>query len=244
LPDAADAPFNSYNKQHEPTCLHDTRVDVLRQIFSWADGQDERCIFWLNGLAGTGKSTIARTVAREYFEKGRLGASFFFSRGGGDVDHAGKFFTSIALQLAHNVPPLQRYISEAVVERSDIASLSLQDQWRRLVLRPLLKLDCKSCPFSYILIVDALDECDDDNNIRAILHLLAEARSLETVRLRIFITSRLKIPIRHGIYQLPETEYHDFILHNISPSIIDHDISIFLEYNLRLIGQKRCLDPG
>jgi len=244
LPDAADAPFNSYNKQHEPTCLHDTRVDVLRQIFSWADGQDERCIFWLNGLAGTGKSTIARTVAREYFEKGRLGASFFFSRGGGDVDHAGKFFTSIALQLAHNVPPLQRYISEAVVERSDIASLSLQDQWRRLVLRPLLKLDCKSCPFSYILIVDALDECDDDNNIRAILRLLAEAQSLETVRLRIFMTSRPEIPIRHGIYQLPEAEHHDFVLHNISPSIIDHDISIFLEYNLRLIGQERCLDPG
>jgi hypothetical protein len=97
LPSAVEAPFNSYQRQHEPTCLHNTRVDVLRHIFDWADGQDKRCIFWLNGLAGTGKSTIARTVARKYSEQERLGASFFFSRGGGDVSHAGKFFTSIAL---------------------------------------------------------------------------------------------------------------------------------------------------
>jgi hypothetical protein len=34
------------------------------------------------------------------------------------------------------------------------------------------------------------------------------------------------------------------VLHNISQSIIDHDIFIFLEYNLRLIGQERYLDTG
>jgi len=64
LPSATDAPFNSYNKQNLLTCLPDTRVDLLQQIYSWADGQDKQCIFWLNGLAGTGKSTIARTVSR------------------------------------------------------------------------------------------------------------------------------------------------------------------------------------
>ncbi|KAF2175810.1 purine and uridine phosphorylase [Zopfia rhizophila CBS 207.26] len=63
LPYAGNAPFNSYARQHEPTCLPGTRVDVLREIHEWADGQDKRCIFWLNGLAGTGKSTIARTMA-------------------------------------------------------------------------------------------------------------------------------------------------------------------------------------
>jgi hypothetical protein len=51
-------------------------------------------------MAGTGKSTIARTVARKYNDRNRLGASFFFSRGGGEVSHAGKFFTSIAITKA------------------------------------------------------------------------------------------------------------------------------------------------
>ena len=66
---------------------------------AWADGYGGKRIFWLNGMAGTGKSTIARTVAHHYSEQKRLGASFFFSRDGGDVGHAGKFFATIAWQL-------------------------------------------------------------------------------------------------------------------------------------------------
>ncbi|OCK98911.1 uncharacterized protein K441DRAFT_540150, partial [Cenococcum geophilum 1.58] len=57
---------------------------------------DERYIFWLNGLAGIGKSTIAYTIARKYYEENRLGVSFFFLKGGGDVSYAVKFFPSIA----------------------------------------------------------------------------------------------------------------------------------------------------
>jgi len=245
LPSAVDAPFNSYAKQNEPTCLENTRVDVLRRIYDWADGQDERCIFWLSGLAGTGKTTIARTIARQYSHKS-LAASFFFSRGGGDVGHAGKFVTSIAMQLANNVPPLRRYICEAITECRDIVTQSLRDQWRQLVLGPLLKLDGNRRPL-YILVVDALDECDDENHIRTIVQLLTEARPLKTARLRVFLTSRPEIPIRHEFRQIPDAEYQDFVLHNISLSTIEHDIYIFLEYNLRLIGQERSLDacwPG
>jgi hypothetical protein len=247
LPTAAEAPFNAYNRQHEPTCLPGTRVDLLQEIYNWADGHDEHFIFWLNGLAGTGKSTIARTIARRYFEQGRLGASFFFSRDGGDVGHAGKFFTSIAAQLANNALPLQRGIYDAIAERNDIAGQSLRDQWNQLVFRPLSNLSGDSCPLSYILIVDALDECDNDSDIRIILQLLAEARSLKTVRLRVFLTSRPEIPIRHGFCQIPEAEHYDFVLHNIPSSTVDHDIFIFLEHNFRLIRQERSLDadwPG
>jgi len=76
----------------------------------------------LNGLAGTGKSTIARTVARRYYVQERLAASFFFSRGGGDVSCAGKFVTSIAVQLAKKSLPLLRYICEAITQHSNIAT--------------------------------------------------------------------------------------------------------------------------
>ncbi|KAF2186301.1 hypothetical protein K469DRAFT_664193 [Zopfia rhizophila CBS 207.26] len=244
LPFAAEALFNSSSKQHEPTCLPNTRVNLLQEIYNWADRQDERCIFWLNGLAGTGKSTIARTVARRYFEQGRLGASFFFLRGGGDVSHAGKFVPSIALQLAHNVPAFYQHICAAIMKRTNITSQSLRDQWYQLVLHPLSKQGGNGCQSSCILVVDALDECDDDNNIQIILQLLAETRSLETVQLRVFLTSRPEIPIRYGFCQISDEQHQDFVLHNISPSIVDHDISIFLEYNLKLIGQQDCLDVG
>jgi hypothetical protein len=205
------------------------------------DNEDERCIYWLSGLAGTRKSTIARTVARRYFKQKRLGASFFFSRGGGDVGHAGKFFTSIAVQLAYNAPSLRRYISEAAEEQIDITNHSLRDQWRQLVIRPLLRSDKRLSPSSYLLIVDALDECDNEDHIRTILQLLAEARSLITVRLRVFLISRPEVPIRHGIRAIPQAEHKDFVLHNIQPMIIDHNISLFLEYHLGIIGQEWTL---
>ncbi|KIM99276.1 hypothetical protein OIDMADRAFT_201896 [Oidiodendron maius Zn] len=241
LPYAAEAPFNSYAKQHEPICLPDTRVDLLQDIYNWADRRDGAAIFWLNGLAGTGKSTIARTVARHYFDKKCLGASFFFSRGSGDVSHASKFATSIAVQLATSIPALYQYINDAVMENRHNASQSLRDQWHELVLRPLAKLDNNSCQPLYVVVVDALDECDDENNIRIILHLLSEVRLLERVRIRLLLTSRPEIPIRHGFSQVPAMDHYDFVLHNISPSTVDHDITTFLEYNLKLIGEERSL---
>jgi hypothetical protein len=241
LPTAKDAPFNAYQRRHDPTCLRDTRVDLLRDIYSWADGQDERCIFWLNGLAGTGKSTIARTIARRYLDQKRLGASFFFSRGGGDVGHAGKFVTSIAWQLASSVPSLDQYVCDAIKEHPDIASQSPHDQWQQLVLRPLSRLSGSRGHFSYMLIVDALDECDNDMDTHVIVHLLAKAQLLRTTRLRIFLTSRPEVPIRNGFGEVPDGEHKDFVLHNIPSSTIDHDILIFLEHNLRLTRVAFCL---
>src|ERR1700740_1547712 len=75
LPDAA---FNVANKKHLPLCLPNTRRDVLAQIRKWADGDAVSPIYWLKGMAGTGKSTIALTVAREYYDKDRLGANVEF----------------------------------------------------------------------------------------------------------------------------------------------------------------------
>jgi hypothetical protein len=185
-------------------------------------------------------------VARSYYDKQRLAASFFFSRGGGDAGHAGKFVTSLAVQLARNVPALKQRISDAVVERDDIASQSLRDQWQHLVLRPLSKLhEPEVGQKAYVMVVDALDECENDSNIRIIMQLLAEVRSsLTGAQLRLLLTSRPEVPIRHGFRQVPKAEHQDVVLHNISRSIVDRDIALFLEHNLQLIAQERCLRAG
>jgi hypothetical protein len=150
------------------------------------------------------------------------------------------FFTSLAVQLTFNVPYLRQYVCEAVTKRSDIASLSLSEQWRQLVLSPLSNLQSGSYQ-SYILVVDALDECDNENDVRIILELLAETRSLTTVRLRVFLTSRPEISIRYSMHDIPQAEHQDFVLHNVPSTIVNHDISLFLEYNLRKIRQKWAL---
>ncbi|KAF2176961.1 hypothetical protein K469DRAFT_605207, partial [Zopfia rhizophila CBS 207.26] len=101
-----------------------------------------------------------------------------------------KFVTSIAVQLATSISALRQYVNDAVTERSDIASRSLRDQWHELVFGPLSKLDGIGRRTLYVVVVDALNECDEENDIQVILHLLVEVRSLERVRLRVFLTSR------------------------------------------------------
>lgn len=156
------------------------------------------------------------------------------------MSNAGKFFTSLAVQLAFNVPSLRRYICEAATKRSDIASLSLSEQWRQLVLGPLSNIQIKSCQ-SYILIIDALDECENDKDVGIVLQLLAEVRSLTMIQLRVFLTSRPEIPIRYNMYHTIPSKHQDLILHDISPKIVDHDISLFLEHNLQIIRQELTL---
>ncbi|KAH6853275.1 WD40-repeat-containing domain protein [Chaetomium sp. MPI-CAGE-AT-0009] len=247
LPVASEAAFNSFNKQHEPTCLPNTRIELLQDIAQWSDGLDDKCIYWLSGIAGTGKSTVARTVARSCHERGKLGASFFFSKGGGDVSNANKLVTTIARQLASTIPATKRHICEAIMRQKHIAEHSFRDQWDQLIMGPLCQLHGHSSPPTIVLVVDALDECESERDIRALLRVFATSRSLAKVRLRILLTSRPEIAIRHSLGAIPDAEREIFALHEISPEIVNRDISLFFETNFSAIREERGLDqdwPG
>jgi hypothetical protein len=112
------------------------------------------------------------------------------------------------------------------------------------VLGPLSKLAGSANPSSYTLIIDALDECEGENDIRSILQVVADARSLETGRPRIFLTSRPEVPIRNGFINIPSAQHQDFVLHNKSPVIINHDICVFLEHNFHALGKELYLGDG
>jgi len=85
-------------------CLKGTRENVLNEVELWSEGFEQSPIFWLNGLAGTGKSTIAQTISERMFADDRLGASFFCSRGFEDHSDLHFIFPTLAFQLAHRYP--------------------------------------------------------------------------------------------------------------------------------------------
>jgi len=246
LPCADGAAFNARIWEHKSHCLPNTRVDLLKQIMTWSNDSHGACIFWLNGVAGTGKSTIARTVARTWSDQRRLGASFFFSKGLGDLGHATKLFTSLITQLAIALPAIIPYVCRAMEENPDIIQRGLGEQWEYLILKPLSGLnEVSSQPQILILVIDALDECEGDADTRLILRLLAETISLNTIRLRVFLTSRPETPIRFGFsHDIPEEAHQDFVLHNISPSTIHHDISVFIVHELRNIQRENGFPEG
>ncbi|KAF8544656.1 NACHT and WD40 domain protein [Trichophaea hybrida] len=240
------AAFNSRLWEHESQCLPDTRVDLLQQIITWSKDPTGACIFWLNGIAGAGKSTIARTVARTWSDQNQLAGSFFFSKGRGDLGHAAKFFTSLAAQLTNTLPSIRPYIYKVIEEIPDIFQRGLADQWKYLIFQPLTNYlkDVSLQSKVFILVVDALDECEGDDDIKLILRLLAELKTLDAIRLRVFITSRPETPIRFGFRTMPGAVHQDFVLHNISPSIIQHDISIFLQYKMEKTRRENNIPEG
>jgi hypothetical protein len=241
LPLASGAAFDSPNNQREPQCLSNTRAELLQSIDEWVSEDDERYICWLNGMAGTGKSTVARTIASTYHDRGKLGASFFFSRGSGNLGTAKRFVTSIAQQLATTVPSIRRYICEAVIEQNRVEELPLREQWDHLIIKPLVAIEGGSCPSPLVIVVDALDECDNESHIRDILRILATGRSLKHTKLRILLSSRPELPIRIGFRDIPEAERHILVLHEASPTLVDRDIRLFFDSHFSIMRNENAL---
>lgn len=237
---ADGANFDSPERQNEPYCLPDTRVDILHQIMKWSTDPCQKTIFWLNGMAGTGKSTIAQTIARNLTEQNRLAASFFFSKGRGDLSHTGKLFSTIARQFAATSRMLKRYICEAIAEHDNISQQSMRDQWTKLVYQPLMKLEGnQQSPLILVFVIDALDECKSQQDIRTLLQLLTEARNLKNAQLRVLVTSRPEISSQ--FHNISGSMHEDFVLHDISAAIIRHDIAVFLRHELGKIKEERLL---
>ncbi|RYO88586.1 hypothetical protein DL762_000289 [Monosporascus cannonballus] len=156
---AEGAAFDSHAEEHNPTCHPDTRVDLLREISKWVKNPQAEAIFWLNGMAGTGKSTISRTVAHSFSKGGQLGASFFFKRGEGDRKGISKLFTTIAAQLVERLPALTPYVKNAIDADPAIFEKVMREQFEKLILEPLSKPPQAAWKVNaLVIVINALDE--------------------------------------------------------------------------------------
>ena len=124
--------------------------------------KSDQHVFWLNGLAGTGKSTIAQTFAETSFADGKLGASFFCSRDFEDRSNLQAIFPTLAFQLAHQEPLFQKEVLQVLKTHPNIGQESLCIQMEKLIVGPL-----KAANIPTLIIVDALDECKDEEPVRA-----------------------------------------------------------------------------
>jgi hypothetical protein len=235
---AEGATYDSHTDADNARCHPGTRVDILQQILAWGTSRDGERIFWLNGMAGTGKSTISRTIAQSLADMGILGASFFFKRGEGDRGRTAFFFTTLIAQLVHQLPSLAPHVRAAIEADFAINEKSAQDQFGKLFADPIRKLQepRHSEPSALVIVVDALDECDSLEHIKVVIQLLSQAKRFTSVHLRFFLTSRPELPIRLGFNDI-SGKYKDLVLHQIPKPVIEHDITAFLQHELSRIRQ-------
>ena len=195
---------------------------------------DKLPVYWLNGLAGTGKSTIAQTIAERTFADGRLGASFFCSRDFEDRSNLQLIFPTLAVQLARKYPAFRSAFVRLAQSDPGIAHESLYNQMDKLIVRPLRKSS-----ISTVIIIDALDECQDEEPASAILSILGRLVS-ELPNVKFFLTGRPEPRIRDG-FRLPLlVKLTDiFVLHGVEPNQVDSDIRRFFDNSFSELRHHR-----
>jgi len=200
----------------------------------WAKDPQDRHVFWLNGLAGTGKSTIAQTFSGMVAENGTLGASFFCSRDYLNRKELKNIFPTLVYQLACRYLAFRKQILRVVKQDPSVAHNSLISQLKDLIVDPL-----SSTGISCVIVIDALDECVDDQPASAILSVLGRFAD-QLPLIKFFITGRPESRIRDG-FRLPLLEplTQVFLLHKVEPSSVDGDIRLYLEEKLTAIAKRR-----
>ena len=226
-----EAGHRSGNRQG---CLRGTRRDVLVQLEDWLENEQGQRIFWLNGLAGTGKSTIAQTFADITFAEGKLGASFFCSRDFKDRSNIQAIFPTLAFQLAYRYPQFREQLLQVLRANPGIGRESLVSQMEQVIVGPLSATHIQT-----LIIIDALDECKDEEPASAILSVLS--RYVDKIpKVKFFITGRPEPPIRSG-FRLeslrPITEV--LRLHDVKRSSVDEDIALYFRTRLSSIAKNR-----
>ncbi|KAJ0413509.1 hypothetical protein BJY00DRAFT_58501 [Aspergillus carlsbadensis] len=251
-----DAVFGLREDRDKPRCLEGTQVSTLNRIQEWSEDPDGRSVLWLQGVAGTGKSTISRTFAAALGDHKRLvsgtrlpdsirlGASFFFVNTNEDRNSVSTVFPTIARSIARVVPDLEPYLFAALEENEDIHTQTLANQLKKLILDPLRRVQSESpLGLTLIVIIDALDECKPMSDGRKLLSLLGSTKQLQATGLRFFITSRPDPQLRAELDARARKYIQNEILEKIHEAGSDSpdDITLYLRHELGRIRNERAI---
>ncbi|KIL58985.1 hypothetical protein M378DRAFT_285895, partial [Amanita muscaria Koide BX008] len=226
------AAYSDYqNKKKIGSCFHGTREALLKEIADWVSGMDETRMYVLSGLAGIGKSTVAYTVAARADELGLLGASFFFSRDEADRSNAKMFFTAIAYQLCLYSEQFSQAIGDALLTRrgSPATMKDPKEQLEVLILEPLRDI-VQSRGRPILIVVDALDECDEDDGDSVLSGLSRLVQALPAFN--VILTTRPQPHVNHFFGR--QDGHKIFRLQDIEEKVVDGDIRLYLKHSLSL----------
>ncbi|KAG6826118.1 hypothetical protein H0H92_001065 [Tricholoma furcatifolium] len=182
---ASGAPYDS--QQYEE-CPCGPQTTIALDVFEkWMYSQGGRKpVLWLHGQSPAFTSSITQHLSRQCAKHGELGASFFFNPARprcGSINH---LIPTIAFQLSLSIPCFYSGLIEAMEEDPYVMNRPLALQVERLILRPLKGVTAKG-PF--LIVIDALDECEDEEDQREVLTEVLRIANTPRNPLRFVITS-------------------------------------------------------
>lgn len=154
-----DSPYR-YPLPYNP----ETRAAVIQKVHKWLDSpQPEKKLLWLRGPARVGKSAIVQTLIENLSNRGRLGASLFFSQPNKRNDPR-RVFPTLAYQFAVRDLSYATYIAELAAKDPRSLGMAMREQFRLLIIEPFVTKKIRSGSEAWVIALDGLDECGGDPN--------------------------------------------------------------------------------
>ncbi|CCO37512.1 Vegetative incompatibility protein HET-E-1 [Rhizoctonia solani AG-1 IB] len=212
-------------------CTPGTRKSQIELLLEWAHTPDAGKTCWMNGMAGTGKTTISYTVCSELDKASQLGASFFCSRTMLECRQVKNIIPSIAYQLARFSRPFRCALAKVLELDPDAHTRSLNMQYQKLIAEPLAGVE-SSLPLDFIVVIDALDECENEDSVSQILDLLLSTTHITPIRF--LMSSRPEREIARKM--AGRLDGHDdvrLVLHDLDSSMVKADIETYMRDELK-----------
>jgi hypothetical protein len=231
-----------------PACLKDTRTQLLDEIATWMTDPSSKLVYWLTGVAGTGKTTIAQSVAYKAADRKCLAATFFFSRTSGSADRrrAAAVIPTLAYQLANRHKMFRDRICSAISNDRDVGERQVAMQAKTL-LADALGGSRHVLPLPLVVVLDALDECDKENGREGgdLIPILLHSLEKLPFSVKIFVTSRPEPSIKN---MFSRADIHGLTvglaLHrDIEQSIVREDIERYLRHEFDKLILERSVPP-
>lgn len=216
-------------------CMDGTRIGILDELKTWYKDPNGSRIFWLDGMAGTGKSAIARSFCHMLQSDGSLLGSFFCSRRGlveqGDVL---RILPTLSISLALRFPSYKWSLLSVLQKYPISPHANLQLQFKRLLESPCQKIFDDTAPTG-VLVIDALDECSDEDAVSCFLEQLIAIES--TVPFKFFLTSRPEPQIRTRLDTNLELR-RVIRLHEVEQTTVAMDLKLYITAQLEAIRRN------
>ncbi|KAH7916685.1 hypothetical protein BJ138DRAFT_995157 [Hygrophoropsis aurantiaca] len=221
--------------QTEKQCLPGTRTEIIDEICNWVNQQGDQVpnVMFLSGVAGSGKSAIAHTVAHIFDKMKRLGSSFCFDQSNATTLHPGVLFSTIARDLVDFDNQYHLSLSAAVEKRTTRTTASITQQFEEFIRKPASQLRLIG---PILIVIDALDESGDEDKREGILSVLGGKFPGLPGNIRILVTGHPEQDILNAL----SPSKHLFIkeMSSIESDKASYDIYQFVKNRLQGVQAK------
>ncbi|KAF9444818.1 hypothetical protein P691DRAFT_777989 [Macrolepiota fuliginosa MF-IS2] len=169
------AAFDDSDRSPPPRCHPGTRLAVLQRARNFfADPQRDKKMLWVVGPAGVGKSAIMQSLAENVASASSdivLGASLFFSVNG--RADGSKTVTTLAYQIAAQDQSYRHFIQNEVATDPTLFRKAMPTQFNKFITEPFARTAVGGGRKRYLILIDGLDECDNNDLQCEILDLIS-----------------------------------------------------------------------